>query len=117
MILGDTCDTTEIAAFSHEADYIVHEATMEDSLQPKAIEYGHSTPSMAAKFAMKVKGRKLCLTHLSPRYKPISLAKPDETETAQILLAEAKTYLIEKNATNLEVVVAEDFFEDTVVQS
>ena len=67
MILGDTCDTTEIAAFSHEADYIVHEATMEDSLQPKAIEYGHSTPSMAAKFAMKVKGRKLCLTHLSPR--------------------------------------------------
>ena len=114
VVLGDTCDTTEIAAFSQDADYIVHEATMEDSLKNKAIEYGHSTPSMAAQFAIKVKGRKLCLTHLSPRYKPISLLKSEDTETAHIIWAEAKKYLEENNAKDVQVVVAEDFFEDTV---
>jgi len=114
VVLGDTCDTTEIAAFSQYADYIIHEATMEDSLKTKAIEYGHSTPSMAAKFAINVKGRKLCLTHLSPRYKPISLVKPEDTETAHIIWAEAKKYLEENNVKDVQVVVAEDFFEDTV---
>ena len=54
------------------------------------------------------------LTHLSSRYKPIFLIKPEETETAQIILAEAKKCLMENNATNVEVVVAKDFFEDTV---
>ena len=54
------------------------------------------------------------MTHLSSRYKPIFLIKPEETETAQIILAEAKKCLMENNATNVEVVVAKDFFEDTV---
>lgn len=114
VILGDTCDTTEIARFSQYANYIVHEATMENSLQEKAIQYGHSTPKMAADFAIKVKGRKLCLTHVSPRYKPIDSAKPEDSETAAILLAEAKERLYEKDASKIKVVVAEDFLEDQV---
>jgi len=96
---------------------IFHEATMENSLESKAIEYGHSTPAMAAKFAMKVKGHKICLTHLSPRYKPIpKVKKPDgdTNDTAEILLLEAKHYLSENNAEHIKVVVAEDFMEDNV---
>ena len=87
---------------------------MENSLETKAIEYGHSTPRMAADFAAKVKGRKLCLTHVSPRYKPVSLAKEGDNETAQILLAEARQRLHEKDVFNIKVVIAEDFFEDQI---
>jgi len=113
VILGDTCDTSEIANFSANANYVVHEATMENSLKSKAIEYGHSTPSMAVDFSVKIKAKKMCLTHLSPRYKPISLSKEDDIETAKIILSEAK-YCLEQKESKTEVVVAEDFFEDYV---
>ena len=48
---------------------------MENSLKEQAIEYGHSTPEMAAKFAVEAKAKRLCINHLSPRYRPISAAK------------------------------------------
>ena len=113
-ILGDTCDTSEISNFSKNADYVVHEATMEDSLKEKAIEYGHSTPTMAAEFAVKVKARKLCLSHVSPRYKPIEETDTETTESVKILLLEAKAYLDKVGCQSIEVIVAKDFLEDTV---
>ena len=39
-----------------------------DDQQKQAISRGHSTPSMAAKFAKDVKAKKLLLTHFSNRY-------------------------------------------------
>ncbi len=117
VILGDTSDTSEIEAFSQNADYIVHEATMENSLKEKAIEYGHSTPQMAARFAIKVKGRKLALTHLSPRYRPISTISSAEKkdESALIILNEAKAYLEKLDACDrISVTVAEDFDEEVI---
>lgn len=111
VVLGDTCDTSEIVPLSHDANYVVHEATMEESMREKAIEYGHSTPHMAAEFAMKVNAKKLCLTHLSPRYKPVN----EEGDTAQILLLEAQNYLKQMNHSAIQVEVAQDFYEDTIV--
>ena len=127
VILGDTCDTYELKHLSANADLVVHEATMENSLRTKAIEYGHSTPSMAAGFAMDIKAKKLILTHVSPRYKPVSKEKgPKATgdkvnnltdfdeDTAQILLDEAKDFMKQANFKSCKVAVAEDFFEDTI---
>jgi ribonuclease Z len=54
---------------------VIHEATMENSLKEQAIEFGHSTPEMAAKFALESKSKRLCINHLSPRYRPISSIK------------------------------------------
>ena len=48
---------------------------MENALKEQAIEYGHSTPEMAATFALASKAKRLCINHLSPRYRPLSSIK------------------------------------------
>ena len=94
----------------------MHEATMENALTDKAIEYGHSTPEMAAKFALSTNVKKLCITHVSPRYRPLSdyiVGTNGETSqenaiTVEILKTEAEAYL-KRNQSKIEVVIAEDF--------
>ena len=115
-IFGDTCDSHGMDLLTRNSDVLVHEATMENSLTNKAIEYGHSTPEMAAKFAFSTNAKKLCITHVSPRYRPLSdlkAGKNDETSqentiTVDILKTEAETYL-ESVESPIDVVVAEDF--------
>ena len=78
-ILGDTKDSSEMIPICQNSDIIVHEATNENSLASQAIEHGHSTPEMAAKFALESKANMLCLTHVSPRYRPKANISPNET--------------------------------------
>ena len=86
---------------------------MEDKLREKCIEFGHSTPSMAAGVALATKAKNLMLFHVSPRYKPISLCESSEKDgdSAQILLDEAQRYLKDNNRSDVNVIVAEDFTE------
>ena len=91
----------------------VHEATMEDKLKEKCVEFGHSTPSMAAGVAMETQAKNLILFHVSPRYKPLSLCDESnqDVDSAQILLDEALKHLQANDRTDVNVIVAEDFTE------
>jgi len=88
---GDTRPFKELVKFASNADLLIHDATLDDSLAEKAEEDGHSTPSQAAENARKAKVKRLVLTHISARY-----------DDSNILLEQARK--IFKNTK-----VAEDF--------
>jgi ribonuclease Z len=66
---GDTRPTKDIVSLSSNADVLIHDATYDDSLLDKAMEYGHSTASQAAEVAKEANAKLLVLTHISNRYK------------------------------------------------
>jgi len=55
------------------SDVVLHEATLGNCMEEKAIEMGHSTPKMAAQYAERVGARVLMLYHFSQRYKTVPL--------------------------------------------
>ena len=46
MILGDTCDNTDITPLCTDADVVVHEATNENAHEQQCRDNGHSTPGL-----------------------------------------------------------------------
>ena len=86
------------------------------------MSFGHSTPSMAAQFAVETSAKRLCLIHLSPRYRPITSFPPagktvtsadvqallKTGENAELLRHEAETW-VKKAGADCQVHVAEDF--------
>ena len=86
---------------------------MEDKLREKCVEFGHSTPSMAAGVAIATKAKNLVLFHVSPRYRPISLSEDAgaDADSAKILLDEAVGHLKDNDRSDINVIVAEDFTE------
>ena len=96
-------NSSHIAELAKNSDVLIHESTLEDAFQQKAISNGHSTPSMASAFANLINAKCLILNHFSQRYKPLNYvaettcSSSDNTEseseiveTVQKLLDEAK---------------------------
>ena len=80
-------------------------------MREKCIEFGHSTPSMAADVAIATKAKNLVLFHVSPRYRPLSSLSGQEEDSAQILLDQALQHLKDNDKSDVNVIVAEDFTE------
>jgi ribonuclease Z len=80
--MGDTCSGDAMVNLGMDADILVHEATnawirdqdypkhpSPEHLERETYRHGHSTPEMAARFAKKIKAKKLVMTHFSSRYR------------------------------------------------
>ncbi|MEJ2241060.1 MAG: ribonuclease Z [Candidatus Bathyarchaeota archaeon] len=70
---GDTGPSEKIVKLAKNADLLIHEATFDDEMKQRAIEDGHSTPSIAAETARKACVKQLIVTHISARYKNTNL--------------------------------------------
>jgi len=72
---GDTRPFKRLESLASGADLLIHESTLAEDLAERAREYGHSTPSEAAKTAKKANVKKLILTHISQRYRDKDTSK------------------------------------------
>jgi len=120
VILGDCSDASNVIPFAQQCDVLVHECTHDDTLREKAIDFGHSTPSMATALADKCDAKCLLLNHFSQRYRPKienvnkKQKKDDEDEdeeedlTVDLLLEQAK------QSTSKPVFITDDFFTYTI---
>ncbi|CAG5131647.1 unnamed protein product [Candidula unifasciata] len=105
VISGDSSDSTQLLKLAKGATVLVHEATLENSLREQCVQNGHSTPEMTATLARDLEAKMLILTHVSSRYKPVSVSLKNDEKSAQILLDEALEILPAD-----KVLLAEDLF-------
>jgi ribonuclease Z len=96
-VLQDTADGSSALPYLENCDLLVHECTYENAHIEKALEFGHSTPRIAASLAKQCRAKRLALTHFSPRY-----------EDTEILAQEARSEL---SGCSCEVILAADFLE------
>jgi ribonuclease BN (tRNA processing enzyme) len=128
VILGDCSDASNVVPFAQHCDVLVHECTFDDGLRDKAIDFGHSTPTMATNLAEQCQAKCLLLNHFSQRYRPRTTNEldkenlqkkhkkdndddddeDDDDVTVDLLLEQAK-----QTATR-PVFIADDFFTYTI---
>lgn len=65
---SDTRPNEELVSFAQGCDVLIHDSTVESTLEAQANEYGHSSARQAAQMAKRCGARLLFLTHISPRY-------------------------------------------------
>jgi ribonuclease Z len=110
-ILGDTSDSFKMVDLAQSSDVVLHEATLENCMEAKAVDMGHSTPKMAAQYAERVGARVLILYHFSQRYKRVPVNDTDLC--VDVLLKEAQHELAIRDCP-CTVILAEDLMEFNV---
>ncbi len=113
VLLGDTCDSSGIAAAASDADLLMHEATFAAQFREKALRAQHSTAGMAGAFARSINARKLLLTHFSSRYEfvPTSIDEGQDLFSPNTLMTEAKA-----KCPDIPILAANDYMEHTIAR-
>jgi len=70
---GDTSPCKSVLKMARNADLLIHECTLDDSLVSNAEVEQHSTPTQVGNLAKKADVEKLILTHISTRYRDASI--------------------------------------------
>jgi len=97
---GDTAPCNCIVDIAKNAKFLIHDSTVDSSLEEKGNEYGHSSARQAAEIAKKAKVENLILTHISPRYRS-SDVKLLEDEAKSIF----KNSIIAKDLMEIQVAI------------
>lgn len=80
VISGDTRPTSRLTEAARGADVLIHEATLDSSMQEGAKSYGHSTAREAGVVAREANVDMLVLTHISNRYDDLSVLEAEARE-------------------------------------
>ncbi len=99
VISGDTRPTKALITAAKDADVLVHEATLDSTLEEGAIEYGHSTARDAGIVAFEANVGTLFLTHISNRYEDPTVLVEEAKEAFKntILAEDLMTFQITKD--------------------
>lgn len=68
VVVGDTCDASPVIEAATGCDVLIHECTYAAGREEEAMAWGHSTTTMVAQLAARIRPRHLVLTHFSSRY-------------------------------------------------
>ncbi len=74
---GDTRPVSSMPDFARNADVLIHDTTMDSSMEPTVNEYGHTSSRQAAEIARKASVKKLFLFHYSSRYNNLEVLLED----------------------------------------
>lgn len=74
---GDTRPVKDMPEFARYADVLIHDTTMDSSMEPTVNEYGHTSSRQAAEIALEASVKKLFLFHYSSRYNDLNILLED----------------------------------------
>jgi ribonuclease Z len=74
---GDTRPCRAIVELAENCDVLIHDATLDATLENKAEAYEHSSARQAAEVAKRARAKLLFLVHISPRYKDTSVLEAE----------------------------------------
>ncbi|PIO08985.1 ribonuclease [Candidatus Woesearchaeota archaeon CG08_land_8_20_14_0_20_43_7] len=80
VYIGDTLFCNSAVGLSLDADLLITEATLSDTIEEKAENYKHMTAKQAAMLANHANAKKLIITHFSQRYKTMEVLE-EEAQT------------------------------------